>query len=189
MKPLIYCVLSFILLSFVPAFALSIEIPMSEAQKIRESYRLFISSKKVALERLEKYGFMDIKNSGKHECFMDDEVFSCIVIHPYGFVMKDDVFTKIDYSFNTRFSSTQSISTTLSKEQKAEIVNVLNMVTDDPQMSEEIINELVREYHLKVANKESIEKGWSGYSAYLNYRGILIELVGSEDSLFYLYVN
>lgn len=189
MKTLVYCALSAILLSSMPAFALTISPPVSEVEKVRNTHRLFISSKKVALERLEKYGFMDIKNSGKHECFMDDEVFSCIVIHPYGFVMKDDVFTKIDYSFNTRFSSTQSISTTLSKEQKAEIVNVLNMVTDDPQMSEEIINELVREYHLKVANKESIEKGWSGYSAYLNYRGILIELVGSEDSLFYLYVN
>ena len=94
MKNLTCCVLSAILLSSMPAFALTIVPPVSEAQKIRESYRLFISSKKVALERLEKYGFMDIKNSGKYECFMDDEVFSCIVIHPYGFVMKGDVFTK-----------------------------------------------------------------------------------------------
>ena len=131
---------------------------------------------------------MDIKNSGKYECFMDDEVFSCIVIHPYGFVMKGDIFTKIDYSFSTRFSPTQSISTTLSKDEKDELINVLNMVTDDPQMSEIIIDRLVQDYHAKVANKETIE-GRYGYSTYLNYRGIIIELMGSEYSFFHLYVN
>ncbi|OOR92551.1 hypothetical protein [Moraxella bovis] len=132
---------------------------------------------------------MDIKDSGKHECFMDDEVFRCRVIHPYAFVMKDDVFAKIDYNFNPRFSSIQSISTTLSKDEKDELINVLNMATDDPQMSEIIIDKLVQDYHAKVAKKEIIEKGWHVYSVYFNYYGVIIELTGSDEEFIYLYVN
>ncbi|AWY20688.1 hypothetical protein [Moraxella bovis] len=189
MKNLIRCVLSAVLLSSLPAFALTIAPLVSEAEKVRNTHRLFIGSKKVALERLEKYGFIDIKNSGKYECYMDDDVFGCRVIHRYYFTMKDNVFTKVHYDFNPRFSSIQSTSTTLSKDEKDELINVLNMATDNPQMSEIIIDKLVQDYHAQVAKKETIEKGWHVYSVYFNYYGVIIELTGSDEEFIYLYVN
>lgn len=157
MKTLIHCVLSITLLSFMSASALIIAPPVSEAEKIRYNHNLFISSKKVDLDRLEKYSFIDIKNSGKYRCHMDDEVFGCSIIHHYYFTMKDDVFTKVYYNFDPRLSSTQSIFTTLSKDQKTEIINILNMATDDPKMSETIIDKLVQDYHSKITKKETIE--------------------------------
>ncbi|UYZ76633.1 hypothetical protein LP123_09395 [Moraxella bovis] len=46
MKNLIRCVLSAVLLSSLPAFALTIAPPVSETEKVRNTHRLFIGSKK-----------------------------------------------------------------------------------------------------------------------------------------------
>ncbi|OPH34574.1 Uncharacterised protein [Moraxella lacunata] len=81
MKNLTCCVLSAILLSSMPAFALTITPPVSEVEKVRNTHHLFISSKKVVKkETIEKgrYGYsahlnyhgMIIELMGSNESFL-----------------------------------------------------------------------------------------------------------------------
>lgn len=157
---------------------------ITQAEEIRARFNLYISSKKIALERLEKYGFMAMKDSKKHFCYLEEQVFGCsFTPNDYYFTMKGDVFTKVYYSFEASNRRMRSRGLTLTQTEQDELINILNMVTDNPQESTKIFNDLIQDYQQRASNPR-----FDG-SAFVNYQGVVIELRGHDQAFYYLFIN
>lgn len=160
-------------------------IRVTPAENMRAQFKLYISSKKTALERLEKYGFIKLTTKDNMLCGLGDESFYCEVIGYgyYEFLMQDDVFTRIWYRFNSSKIGAGSQSLTLPQTEQDELINILNMITDNPQESTRTLNRLIQDYQKRAAEPNFDE------SAFVNYNGVIIELRGDDQKFHTLFIN
>ncbi|STZ00690.1 Uncharacterised protein [Moraxella lacunata] len=162
----------------VNSIGVEVPTPITLADKRTEKMNTFMSLEKTKM-RLQKYGiydyfkddFKDISefNDGySYHKLLNDNY---IGIHMYSNGLNEIALQKIVYELHHKKEDYK-----LLMQEKQEILTLINIVTDNPTKSEQILSELEQIYQQKLDKKEFIARNI--VVANVEYQGRLFELMG-----------